>query len=170
MNLADLPTKRIASDLTKQVENFLYMEAHLLDEWQLEEWLTLFDPQAKYVVPTTDLPRPRPDIDMTLISDDLVRLRQRVDQLLGEKAWAEFPHSRTRRFISNVLVHAQDDDILSVTANFLVHRFRHGRCNAFVGQYRHQVRQAGETFRFKTRCAVLDHETLTPHAMVSFIL
>jgi 3-phenylpropionate/cinnamic acid dioxygenase small subunit len=34
-----------------ELEDFLYLEAALLDEWRLEEWLALFVPGARYLVP-----------------------------------------------------------------------------------------------------------------------
>ena len=37
------------------VEDFLFAEAELLDEWRLPEWLELFTDDAIYYVPATDL-------------------------------------------------------------------------------------------------------------------
>ena len=38
------------------VEDFLFAEAELLDEWRLPEWLELFTEDAIYYVPSTDVP------------------------------------------------------------------------------------------------------------------
>ena len=38
-----------------EVEDFLFAEAELLDEWRLPEWLELFTDDAIYYVPATDL-------------------------------------------------------------------------------------------------------------------
>jgi 3-phenylpropionate/cinnamic acid dioxygenase small subunit len=38
----------------QEVEDFLYEEAALLDEWRLEEWLQLLTEDAAYYVPSTD--------------------------------------------------------------------------------------------------------------------
>ena len=40
-----------------EVEDFLYKEAALLDEWRLDEWLGLLTEDAIYEVPPTDVPR-----------------------------------------------------------------------------------------------------------------
>ena len=41
--------------LRLEVEDFLYREAALLDEWNLKEWLKLFAPEARYeIAPTGD--------------------------------------------------------------------------------------------------------------------
>ena len=36
-----------------EVEDFLYREAALLDDWKLKEWLDLFSPRARYEVAPT---------------------------------------------------------------------------------------------------------------------
>ena len=36
-----------------EVEDLLYHEAYLLDEWRMEEWLELWAADAEYVVPGT---------------------------------------------------------------------------------------------------------------------
>ena len=61
--------------LRELVEDFLYMEAALLDEWRLDDWAALFTEDARYVVPTTDLPEGDPELDLVFIDDDIVRLR-----------------------------------------------------------------------------------------------
>ena len=90
--------------LRLEVEDFLYREAALLDEWRLDEWLTLFTEDTRYVVPTTDLPDGDPSENLVFIDDDIVRLRARVVRLNSRHAHREYPWSRTRRFISNVRV------------------------------------------------------------------
>lgn len=56
--------------LQHEVEQFLYKEAALLDEWRLDDWLTLFTDDARYVVPATDLPDGDPQKDLVFIDDD----------------------------------------------------------------------------------------------------
>ncbi len=41
------------------VEDFLYREAALLDDWKLKEWLSLFSPNARYEVAPTGAPGAR---------------------------------------------------------------------------------------------------------------
>ena len=67
------------------VEDFLFAEADLLDQWRLPEWLTLFTDDAKYEVPCTDLPPDAsPDTNLFYIADDYVRLlRAAVARHLG---------------------------------------------------------------------------------------
>ena len=96
--------------MTRQdVEDFLYREAALLDAWQLDEWLELLTDDAQYRVPSNDAQGGDPKATLYLIADDIQRLRGRVTRLKDPQAHAEFPHSRTRRLITNVRIVSADD-------------------------------------------------------------
>ncbi len=156
-----------------EVEEFLYEEAELLDRWELEAWFARFAEDCEYAVPATDLPDGDPARHTFLVHDDRFLLGQRVEQLLTRTAHAEWPHSRTRRLVSNVWAAeaAGGDGVIDVRANFSVHRMRYERHEIYVGQYRHQlVRGDAGQLLFKRRWAVLDLETLRPLGKVSIIL
>ena len=38
-----------------EVEEFIFAEAEMLDDWELDDWLGLFTEDAVYNVPSTDL-------------------------------------------------------------------------------------------------------------------
>ena len=155
--------------LREEVEDFLYEEAALLDEWRLDEWAALFTEDARYVVPTTDLPEGDPTQDLVFIDDDIVRIRARVKRLNSRHAHREYPWSRTRRFISNVRVRQANDGDLAVNANALVYRFRSGEVAPYVGRYEYTLTRVDGGFRISHRRATLDHESLTEHGAVSII-
>ncbi len=48
-------------ELRAEVENFLYEEAELLDEWRLDEWVELFTEDGINQVPALDDPDARSD-------------------------------------------------------------------------------------------------------------
>src|SRR5918992_3122633 len=121
-----------APTFREAVEDFLYHEAALFDEWRLDEWFALFIADGRYVVPTTDLPEGDPKKDLVFIDDDMVRLRARVERLKGRHGHREYPWSRTRRFITNVRIKDEDGGIV-VTSSFLVYRFRMGESSPYVG-------------------------------------
>jgi p-cumate 2,3-dioxygenase beta subunit len=155
----------------RAVERFLYAEAELLDQWRLHEWLELFTPHGTYQVPSTDKPDGDPDRDLFLIQDDRFLLQQRVNSLLTRAAHAEYPHSRTRRLVTNVRARERERDQVEVRANFAVFRTRSGTLDTYVGQYEHLLApDPGSGFRFIERKAVLDLDALRPHGKVSIIL
>ncbi len=153
-----------------QLEEFLYEEAALLDEWRLREWLALLTEDATYEVPSTDVPDGNPRDTLFLIADNADRIRMRVDQLLGKSAWAENPPSRTRRLISNVRIREAEGDTIRMTANFVVYRMRSGHIDTYIGRYEYTLVQREDGLKIRHRRAILDLEALQPHGKVSIIL
>ncbi|MBI3757835.1 MAG: aromatic-ring-hydroxylating dioxygenase subunit beta [Deltaproteobacteria bacterium] len=154
----------------QQIEDFLYEEAALLDEWRLEEWLHLMTDDASYYVPSTDAPEGDPRSTLFIVSDDIVRLRSRVKQLLGRFAHAEHPHSRTRRLISNVRIRSVEGATIRVTANFAVYRTRMEQFDTYVGRYEYVLIYKDGALKIRERRAILDLDSLRPHGKVSIIL
>ena len=156
-----------------EVEDFLYYEAALLDEWRLEEWLDLFTDDAVYEIPATDLPgHVESDASRTyaLVYDRKTLLEQRVIRLKKPTAHAEFPHSRTRRLLANIRILGAAGDEVIATANFIVFRGRNGRDVFYVGRYEYVLRRSPDGLKIRHRKAVLDQETLDPHGKISIIL
>lgn len=157
--------------LIHEVEQFLYAEADLLDSWRLPEWLELFTPTGMYLIPATDKPDGDPARDLFLVQDDRFLLEQRINSLMRRSAHAEYPHSRTRRMISNVRVTPETDGRLRIAANFAVYRMRSGTVDTYVGYYNHVVERDSEgELRFAVRRSTLDLDALRPHGKVSIIL
>jgi p-cumate 2,3-dioxygenase beta subunit len=154
----------------QEVEDFLYEEAALLDEWRLEEWLQLMSEDAAYYVPSTDMPESDHKTTLFLVADDITRLRSRVKQLLGKSAHAEHPHSRTRRVMSNVRIRKTEGDAIYVTANFVVYRIRMEQMDTYVGRYEYQLVQQDGKLKIRERRAILDLDALRPQGKVSIIL
>ncbi|HUZ74865.1 MAG TPA: aromatic-ring-hydroxylating dioxygenase subunit beta [Stellaceae bacterium] len=154
-----------------EVEDLFYREAALLDAWQIEAWLELLTEDAGYYVPPNDKPDADHRTTLFTIADNNARLRERVKRIMDPSCHAEYPHSRTRRFISNVRVTATEGDRIRVAANFMVHRFRRDSdMRVFVGEYRYTLRREHGTLKIAERRAVLDAEELGTLGAVSFIL
>ena len=151
------------------VEAFLYHEAALLDAWKLDEWLALLTEDATYRVPSNDRPESDPKTALFMIADDIRRIRARVTRLKDPHAHAEYPRSRTRRFISNVRI--VEHSPLRVEANFIVYRFRgNDDKREYVGLYRYTLIPGNGSFRIQSREAILDAMELASLGTVSFIL
>jgi p-cumate 2,3-dioxygenase subunit beta len=153
----------------QQIEDFLYAEAALLDSWALDEWLQLFDEDAKYEVPSNDALDGDPARDLMLIDDNYTRLTARVERLNSRRAHREYPHSRTNHQVFNVRVDGSAEDI-SVTASFTVWRFRAGRTGCYVGRYRYRLRRIDDSFRIASKRVELDMTDLRSVADVAIIL
>src|SRR5262249_51822019 len=114
--------RKASRELRLDIEEFLIHEAALLDRRRLIEWIEIFAEDGVYVIPSTDHHDPDLARDLTIIQDDYFLLEQRVSSLLTRSAHAEYPHSRTRRLVTNVLATQLDDGLVRVRANFAVYR------------------------------------------------
>ena len=161
-----------ASTVTRSdVEEFLYREAALLDRWQLEQWLALYTEDAIYHVPTIGTaPETGPENTLFYIADDRTRLRERVIRLQKKGAHVEWPRSRTRHLVTNVLIDERSDTELQVSAAFAVHRFKNAAADVYVGSYRYRLAITGEGLRIREKRSMLDMDALRPHGRVSILL
>lgn len=157
-------------DLVREVEDFLYMEADLIDGWRLHEWVALFSESGRYLIPSTDKPDGDPTKDLFLVQDDRFLLEQRVNSLMTRSAHAEYPHSRTRHLVTNIRATEVDGGQVEVLANFAVFRARNGVVDTYFGRYAHVLERSEDSFRFVTRKSILDLDALRPHGKVSIIL
>lgn len=153
------------------VEEFLFAEADLLDEWRLPEWLSLFTPDAVYYVPSTDVPHDAsPEGRLFYIADDHYRLEQRVKRLMKRTAHVEFPHSKTRHLVSNVRIRGREGDTLRVSAAFITYRANHGRQDVYAGTLYYTLKVTDSSFLIAEKRAVLASEGLREQSRVSIIL
>lgn len=161
----------LATVTREQVEDFMFLEAEILDEWRLKEWLTLFTRDATYNVPATDVaPNASPDDSLFYVADDRFRLEQRVERLLKRTAHAEFPRSKTRHLVSNVRIRARKEDELDVGAAVLTFRTKMGLTETYIGSYRYRlVIEEGRLLIREKRC-ILDMDGLKPNGRISIIL
>lgn len=162
-----------------EVEDFLYAEADILDAWDYDSWLALFEPGARFEIPTTDFDGRAssaeylPQTSGSFINDDWDLIRARVKRLKSRKAHAENPPSLTHRLVSNVRLFDHGDreaPALRATASFVVSRARDGQFDTYFGRYDHVLAVAGDGLRFRRRRSILRHEFLGPGARLSFIL
>lgn len=166
-----MSTLTLANVTREQVEDFMFLEAEMLDEWRLKEWLTLFTMDATYNVPATDVaPNASPDSSLFYVADDRFRLEQRVERLLKRTAHAEFPRSKTRHLVSNVRIRSRSEAELDVGAAVLTFRTKMGLTETYIGSYRYRlVVDDGRLLIREKRC-VLDMDGLKPNGRISIIL
>jgi p-cumate 2,3-dioxygenase beta subunit len=161
----------LANVTRDQVEDFMYLEAELLDEWRLKEWLQLFTDDASYHVPATDIaPDASPDNDLFYVADDRFRLEQRVERLLKRTAHAEYPKSKTRHLVSNVRIRERREDELLVGAAVVTYRTKSGLTETYIGSYRNRLVLTPDGLRIREKRCVLDMDGLKPNGRISIIL
>lgn len=154
-----------------EVEDFLFNEAELLDQWRLPEWLTLFTDDARYEVPCTDLPADASsDVTLFYIADDRARLGERVKRLMKRTAHAEFPHSKTSRIVGNVRIQSRREDEIDVTSVFQTLRTKDGVTDLYFGTNKYRLALQDEGFRIREKRCLLGGEGLRPSGRISIVL
>ena len=123
-----------------EVESLLYREARLLDERRFDEWLDLFTEDAIYWVPAGGEP-PDPKRYVSLIYDDRVRLRQRVERLQGGFAHSQEPPSRVYRMVGNVEVDELEGGEVTVQSMLALFEIRYGKQNVHAGRCTYRLRR-----------------------------
>lgn len=161
-------------ELTRQVEQFLYYEARLLDERKFDEWIKLFTDDVRYWMPVV-YTRERgarevgSEVDSAWYDDDKTTLSLRVKRLYTEYAWAEEPPSRTCRIVSNVEVRESQGNggELDVYSKFLTYKNRlEHETNVFAGTREDRLRRVdpdeagGAEFRISRRKIVIAQSVL----------
>jgi 3-phenylpropionate/trans-cinnamate dioxygenase beta subunit len=142
----------------------LFHEAEILDAGQLRAWLALLAPTVDYrVLPRVQ--RTRPDREQLhqpdgfIMACDRAALEARVTRQSSEFAWSEETPPATRRFVSNVRVE-RDGDELRVKSNLLLFRARWDVA-AFVSAERNDTWLSGEgSLLLAKRWTYLDHTVL----------
>jgi p-cumate 2,3-dioxygenase subunit beta len=154
-----------------EIEDLLYHEAALLDEWKLPEWLALFTEDAHYQVPATDLPKDAPpEGNLFYIADDAFRLSERVKRLMKKTAVSEYPRSKTRHLVSNVRILRQEGDTCQVESAFVTYRSKSGHTDTFIGCSNYTLVRRPEGLRISYKRCTLDLEALRPQGRISIIL
>jgi len=158
-------------DLLREVEQFLYQEARLLDERRFQEWLDLFTEDTHYWMPTRfnrlgtgsedpwEVDKELAGLDdMAFFDENKVSLQQRVARLATGMAWAEEPRSRTRHLVTNVQVEPGDvEDEFKAFSNFIVYRSRlETEEDYFVGGRQDVLRRTDGELKIASRKIIYD--------------
>jgi 3-phenylpropionate/cinnamic acid dioxygenase small subunit len=120
----------VGSDMYNRIVEFLYDEAALLDNLQLNEWAKCFTEDIVYQAPVkvthTRSDKKKKGRPMMHLFENHESMMLRIFRIEDTNvAWAEEPSSRTRRLITNVIVHKTErENEYDVTSYFLVTRNR----------------------------------------------
>jgi p-cumate 2,3-dioxygenase beta subunit len=155
------------------VEEFLYMEAELLDNWRLPEWAELYTDDAKYDVTSLNIDDPvnaSPEKTLFVLADDKERLTSRARRLMKKSAHAEFPHSKTRHMVSNVRLGERGDGGVPVKANFVVFRTKNDRTSTYMGEAHYVLVEQDGQIRIRRKRCILDLNSLVDQGRLTIIL
>ena len=176
-------------EVLREVEQFLYREARMLDQRQFHQWLELFTDDVRYWMPmrTNRYPASSKAIsildgsryeeedlykegDLAIMEETRDSLERRVARLDTGMAWAEDPPSRTRHFISNIEVEQGETEAeLKVYSNFIMYRTRaETEEDFYVGSREDVLRKVGDSWKIAYRKIVLDQNVLLAKNVSNF--
>ena len=143
MQAHDLMPEQAPRELAlRDIEQFLYREAYLLDHNRLEEWFALFTTDATYWIPL-EANQTDPLGTCSIIYDDHRLLDIRVRQASHTWAHARNPLARTCHQVTNVMLLPSEDGTpeLRVCSNLVLVEYRAERQRVFAGLCEHRLRQ-----------------------------
>ena len=173
----------------REIEQFLYREARLLDDRKFHDWLDLLTDDIRYWMPVRSNRYPviskaisildgsryeedelSKEGELAIMDEDKDSLTRRVDRLDTGMAWAEDPPSRTRHFVSNVeLEPGATDSELKVYSNFIMYRTRgETEQDFYVGCREDILRKEGGQWKVAYRKIVLDQTVLLAKNVSNF--
>ena len=168
--------------LQREIEEFLYNEAELLDARRYGEWLALFTDDARYWMPMRrNVPHDDPEreftregFDVNWFDEGKDTLGRRVAQIQTGIHWAEEPPSRICHMISNVqLLRASPPAApseVTVRCRFLVYRNRvETETDVLVGKREDVLRRVDGSWKIARRMVVLDQSVLLAKNLTFFI-
>lgn len=153
-------------EIKREIEEFLYDEANLLDERRFKEWLDTLAEDLRYFMPMEYNVKAgeharreltKREEQMSWFNEGKWTLTKRAEQILTGVHWAEEPLSRVCRLVSNVQLTAlQTNDKgeleVGVSSRFLIYQ---NRCEYeqyfFVGDRMDVIRQTAEGWKLADR-------------------
>ncbi len=168
--------------LMREIEDFLYYEADLLDAREFDKWLGLMTDDVRYWMPIRkNLPFAERHRDITTeddiawINDDKSTLEKRVRQIMTGIHWAEEPMSRVSHVVTNIRLAAPADLVdegstALVSSRFVVHRNRlETETDFFVGRREDTLRRVGSELRIARRKIIIDQSVLLAKNLTIFL-
>src|ERR1700730_10819976 len=165
----------------REVEQFLYREARLLDERRFHEWLELFTDDVRYWMAGRRNRYPKSSkaiailylgryveedsadaAELAILAENKQTLSARVARLDTGMAWAEDPPSRTRPLLAKIEIDPGDAaSEFEVRCNFIVYRSRsETEQDFYVGARRDVLRSVDGAWKIARRKLILDQNVL----------
>jgi 3-phenylpropionate/cinnamic acid dioxygenase small subunit len=92
----------------RELIDFVIREARLLDEQRFEEWLDLFAEDGHYWMPL-EWGQTDPRLTTSLMYEDLLLLKIRVERLKGNRTYSQKPKSRCHHVLQTPQIDNRDE-------------------------------------------------------------
>lgn len=136
-------------DELRRIEQFLYDEAALLDNPDLDRWIELYTEDGTYWMPVVENQQD-PLNHVSIFYDDRVMMEVRRRNFVHPRAASKDHKVRSSHIIGNVRMRGNNDrGDLVVTSNFQALVYYRNEQRAFGGTYEHHLVPDGEGYRIR---------------------
>jgi len=167
--------------LMREIEDFFYDEADLLDEREYDQWLDLLTEDIVYWMPmrrNVSWHNRDQDItaenDMAWMHDDKETLRKRVKQIQTGVHWADEPVSRVSHLITNIrlanpITSLGEGEKALTKCRFIVYRNRvEDETDFLVGRREDTLLRTSGKLKIARRKIILDQSVLLAKNLTMF--
>ena len=142
-------TTGTGADVQREVEQFLYAQAELLDGKHWQAWIDLFDPQGVYWMPVTP-EQTEWEGSPSIFAEDKLMMEIRKGRVSHPNAWSQAPLWETNHLVSHVAIESLTDAEIRVRSRFHLMELRRDQVRHFGGSYRHTlVRDAAGALKIR---------------------
>ncbi len=140
-----------APDL-RDIEQFLYLEARLLDEKRWDEWQAMFADDGEYWIPATR-GQPDPVNHVSIMYEKSLLRAVRLKRYRHPNAMSLQPVPYSVHTVSNVMLDSFDEQrrVCEVNSRFVMLEYRRDVTNTFGGAYTHTLESFDDTFRIRMK-------------------
>ena len=137
------------ADVQREVEQFLYRQAELLDGKHWQAFIDLFADDGVYWMPVT---REQTEWEgsPSIFAEDRLMMEIRKGRVSHPNAWSQAPMWETNHLVSHVALESVEEGEVRVRSRFHMMELRRDSVRHFGGSYRHTlVRDAAGALRIK---------------------
>lgn len=154
-----------AGDLQREVEQFLFYQAELLDGQHWRGYLDLFSADGMYWMPAA--PEQTEWMNSpSIFAEDRWMREVRLGRITHPNAWSQAPHWMTSHLLGNVAIERASDTEVQVRSRFHMAEYRRDRHRQFSGTYRHTLVREPEGWRIQLQRVDL----FNPQAIYDYVL
>ncbi|HYX64397.1 MAG TPA: aromatic-ring-hydroxylating dioxygenase subunit beta [Burkholderiales bacterium] len=146
--MAKASVKKNGRDTQREVEQFLYRQAELLDGKDWQRWIDLFAPEGIYWMP----PEPSHttwDGMPAIFAEDKNLMTVRMKRILHPDAWSQRPLWETNHVVSNVMIEKETPGEVVVRSRFHMLELRRDDVRHFAGRYQHTLKKTAGGYAIK---------------------
>ncbi len=137
------------ADVQREVEQFLYAQAELLDGKHWQAWIDLFAADGVYWMPVTP-DQTEWEGSPSIFAEDKLMMEIRQGRVSHPNAWSQAPMWETNHLVSHVMLESVSGNEIRVRSRFHMMELRRDTIRHFGGSYKHTlVRDAAGALRIQ---------------------